>query len=127
MENIDEIEYQIETLNNNGKNIAYVHTTTPVLTDVQSALDLMATVRYETECDAIIVDKEALTDEFFDLKTRLAGEIIQKYVNYGIRLAIIGDFSGYTSKPLHDFIYESNQGKHLYFVSDVEAALKKLG
>ncbi|MBU4437996.1 MAG: DUF4180 domain-containing protein [Acetobacterium sp.] len=109
MENIDKIEYQIEALNNNSKNIAYVHTTTPILTDVQSALDLMATVRYETECDAIIVDKTALTDEFFDLKTRLAGEIIQKYVNYGIRLAIIGDFSGYTSKALHDFIYESNQ------------------
>lgn len=118
---------QIETLNNNGQNIAYVHTSTPILTDVQSALDLMATVRYETECDAIIIDKEALTEDFFDLKTRLAGEIIQKYVNYGIRMAIIGDFSGYTSKALNDFIYESNQGKHLYFVSDVEEALKKLG
>jgi len=118
---------QIETLNNNGQNIAYVHTTTPILTDVQSALDLMATVRYNTQCDAIIVDKSALIDEFFDLKTRLAGEIIQKYVNYGIRLAIIGDFSGYTSKALHDFIYESNQGKHLCFVSDAEEALKKLG
>ncbi|WP_145972748.1 DUF4180 domain-containing protein [Acetobacterium woodii] len=117
----------MEPLNNNGKNIAYVHTKTPILTDVQSALDLMATVRYEAGCDAIIVEKEALTEDFFDLKTRLAGEIIQKYVNYGIRLAIIGDFSGYPSKALHDFIYESNQGKHLYFVSNMEAAQKKLG
>jgi hypothetical protein len=118
---------QIETLNNYGQSIAYVQTSTPILTDVQSALDLMATVRYETECDAIIVDKEALTEAFFDLKTRLAGEITQKYVNYGIQLAIIGDFSGYTSKALLDFIYESNQGRHLYFVSNVEEALKKLG
>lgn len=118
---------QIETLNNNGRSIAYVHTNIPILTDVQSALDLMATVRYETECDAIIVDKEALIEGFFDLKTRLAGEIIQKYVNYGIRLAIIGDFSGYTSQALNDFIYESNQGKHLYFVKNLDEALKKIG
>jgi len=118
---------QIETLNNNGQSIAYVRTSTPILIDVQSALDLMATVRYEIECDAIIVDKEALAEEFFDLKTQIAGEITQKYVNYGIQLAIIGDFSGYTSKALRDFIYESNQGKHLYFVSDMEEALKKLG
>jgi len=118
---------QIETLNNNGQSMAYVHTNTPIITDVQSALDLMATVRYEAGSDAIIVNKEALVEEFFDLKTRLAGEIIQKYVNYGIRMAIIGDFSGYTSRALHDFIYESNQGKNLYFVSDVKEAQIKLG
>jgi len=83
---------QIETLINNKMSIAYVHTKKTILTDVQSALDLMATVRYEAECDAIILDKEALAEEFFDLKSRLAGEIIQKYVNYGIRLAINGVF-----------------------------------
>jgi len=117
---------QIETLINNGKSFAYVHTTKPILTNVQSALDLMATVHYESGCDAIILDKEALAEEFFDLKSRLAGEIIQKYVNYRIRLAIIGDFSGYSSQALHDFIYESNNGKNLYFVADVEEAITKL-
>lgn len=117
---------QIETLKNNGKSIAHVHTKKPILTDVQSALDLMATVRYEAGCEAIILDKEALAEEFFDLKSRLAGEIIQKYVNYGIKLAIIGDFSGYTSQALHDFIYESNNGKNLFFVADVEEAQTKL-
>ncbi len=30
---------QTQTLNNNGQNIAYVRTTTPILTNVQSALD----------------------------------------------------------------------------------------
>lgn len=33
------------------------------------------------------------------------------------RLAVFGDYSGYTSKPWKDFIYESNQGKEVYFAA----------
>ena len=43
-----------------------------------------------------------------------------------MKLAIVGDFSGYTSKPLRDFIYESNNGSHVFFVATVEEALEKL-
>ena len=31
-------------------------------------------------------------------------------INYGGRIGAYGDYSHYTSKPLHDFIYESNKG-----------------
>ena len=44
-------------------------------------------------------------------------------MNYQMRLAIVGDFSHYTSKPLRDFIYESNNGKQVGFWPTVEAAL----
>jgi len=54
----------------------------------------------------IAVHKAAITEEFFDLSTSIAGEVAQKFVNYGFKLAIIGDFSGYASKSLHDYIYE---------------------
>ena len=43
-----------------------------------------------------------------------------------VKLAIYGDYSQYTSKPLHDFIYESNQGRDVFFVDDRESALQKL-
>ena len=43
-----------------------------------------------------------------------------------MKLAIIGDFSGYTSKPLRDFIYESNNGNHVFFVSSEAEAVEKL-
>ncbi|MEW6696116.1 MAG: DUF4180 domain-containing protein [Bacillota bacterium] len=39
---------------------------------------------------------------------------------------IIGVFSGYTSKPLHDYIYVCNNGKHLSFVTDEDEAVAKL-
>ncbi len=42
------------------------------------------------------------------------------------KLAIIGDFSGYTSKPLKDFIYESNNGKDVFFVGSEQEAVERL-
>lgn len=56
----------------------------------------------------------------------IAGDILQKFVNYGIKLAIFGDFSKYTSKPLKDFIYECNQGQDVFFVKDEAEAIKIL-
>ena len=65
-------------------------------------------------------------EDFFILSTGLAGDILQKYVNYGGRIAIYGDFSHYTSKPLKDFIYESNRGKDVFFVKTEAEAIDML-
>jgi ribosomal protein S18 acetylase RimI-like enzyme len=97
-----------------------------LITDAQSALDLMATVKYETGCDAMAIPKETVAEDFFVLSTGLAGEILQKFVTYHVKLAIIGDYSCYTSKPLRDFIYESNNGNHFFFVGTEAEAVAKL-
>ncbi|MDD4311362.1 MAG: DUF4180 domain-containing protein [Eubacteriales bacterium] len=106
--------------------IAQIETEEALITDVQSALDLMATVRYETGADCVILPKSALDERFFVLSSGLAGDILQKFVNYQMKLAIVGDFSGYTSKPLRDFIYESNNGSHVFFVGTNQEAIEKL-
>ena len=116
----------ITKIERNGAIIAQIESEEALITDVQSALDWMATVRYETDADSMILPKAAMTEQFFVLSSRLAGDILQKFVNYQFKVAIVGDFSGYTSKPLRDFIYESNQGKHVFFVSTVEEAVEKL-
>lgn len=90
------------------------------------AVDLIGSARYETGCEALILPKEALSEEFFRLSSGLAGEVLQKFVNYQMRVAIVGDFSHYTSKPLQDFIRESNRGKTVFFVSTQDQALEKL-
>ena len=110
----------------NGAIIAQIETEETLITDVQSALDLMATVRYETGADRMILPKAALDQRFFVLSSGLAGDILQKFVNYQLKVAIVGDFSGYTSKPLRDFIYESNNGSHVFFVGSEAEALEKL-
>lgn len=109
-----------------GEPVAVVSGSEVVIEDVQSALDLMATVRYETDCDRMAIGKALLSERFFDLKTRLAGEILQKYVNYQMKVAICGDFSGYESQSLRDFIYECNKGSHIFFLATADQAIEKL-
>lgn len=60
------------------------------------------------------------------LNSGLAGKILQKYINYGGKIAIYSDFSRYTSKPLKDFIRENNEGKDVFFVATKEEAVRKL-
>jgi len=110
----------------NGVNIAVIDSSEAIITDVNTALDLIGTVYYSDGCDCMCVNKEAVCEDFFKLSTGIAGEILQKFVNYSMKLAIIGDFSEYNSKPLKDFIYECNNGGHIFFVKDTAQALEKL-
>ena len=107
--------------------IAVVNNETPLIADAQSARDLIISVHYEYYAAKIAIYKAAISEDFFRLSTGVAGEVAQAFVNYGCRLAIIGDFSGYTSKPLYDYIYECNKGRHLNFVDDEQEAVKWLG
>lgn len=111
-----------------GKNnsIVYIESEDVLITDTQAALDLMMTVQYEKEFSRIIIDKKTLCEEFFKLSSGIAGDVLQKFVTYHTKLAIIGDFSKYTSKPLHDFIYECNKGNDIFFVDNIEQAIERL-
>ena len=116
----------IEQIKRNGIDIAVVSSGETVITDARSALDLAMSVKYETGASRIAVDKRAVCEDFFILSTGVAGEALQKLINYHIKAAFYGDFSRYTSKPLRDFIYESNCGKDFFFVSSQEEAIQKL-
>ncbi|SET00996.1 protein of unknown function [Natronincola peptidivorans] len=117
---------KIKKIKENGVDIAIVSSNEIIIIDVQSALDFIATVNYETGCDSIILNKSAIYEDFFNLKTRLAGEILQKFINYRVKIAIVGDFSIYSSKSLRDFIYESNKGIDIFFLADEKKAIEKL-
>ncbi|MCI8649231.1 MAG: DUF4180 domain-containing protein [Anaerotruncus sp.] len=110
----------------NGIDIALVSGEEKLLVDVQSALDLVITVKHETGANRIVIDKRVIAEEFFILNTGLAGEILQKFINYHVKAAIWGDYSRYTSKPLKDFIYESNHGKDFFFVATEQEAIQRL-
>ena len=116
----------IEHIKTDGTDIAVVSSDEKLIVDIQSALDLVMTVKYETNATKIVLDKKAVCEEFFILSTGMAGEILQKFINYHVQVAVYGDYSRYTSKPLKDFIYEANHGKDFFFVSTKEDAIQKL-
>lgn len=119
---------EIELYRHNGVPIAEVTADaadTVMLRTPQDALDLFGSF-FPEHIAGVIVSEANLPPEFFDLRTRLAGEILQKFVNYGVKLAIIGDFTHYESKALADFIRESNRGRQFFFVATREEALLRL-
>lgn len=88
-------------------------------------LDIIGEVSY-TGCSRLIIHAGSLSGEFFDLRTGVAGEILQKFSNYRMRLAIVGDFSHLNSRSWLDFIRESNKGKTVCFMSSVDEAVSAL-
>lgn len=85
-------------------------------------VDLLGNVYYQC-FDKMIVHAENIAPEFFDLKTGMAGEILQKFSTYRMGLAIVGNFDTQNSKSLHDFIYESNKAGHTIFAESTTATL----
>ena len=86
------------------------------------ALDLMGQL-YGQEVDLIVLPVERLDPGFFDLRTGIAGAVTQKLLNYGFRLAIVGDIDRFTSgsAALAAYVRESNRGRQVWFVPDVDA------
>ena len=115
-----------EIVERDGTRIAVISGGAAQIRDASSALDLAMSIRYETGISRLAIDKEALCGDFFILSTGLAGEILEKFIQYRIKMAVYGDFSCYTSKPLRDFIYESNHGSDFFFVPEREEALRLL-
>jgi hypothetical protein len=91
-----------------------------IINEIDDVLSILST----NDCDTIILKKENIKNDFFNLSTGFAGELLQKFSTYSIRLAIIGDYTNIASKALKDFIYESNKKKQILFVKTVEEAIK---
>jgi len=116
---------RIESHTINNIKIAEVVSSNIILKSSEDALDLLGNLYYQG-FDSIIIQEKNITPDFFDLKTGLAGEILQKFSNYRVRLAIVGDFASYSGKSIRDFIYESNTTRQINFVASAADALKVL-
>lgn len=106
-------------------NIAEIVSDGVLIKNASEGLDLMGNVYYQG-FDRMILYEKNLSPDFFDLKTGLAGEILQKFSNYRMRLVIVGDFSKLKSQSLKDFIRESNAGRQVNFVETLPEALTRL-
>ncbi len=89
----------------------------PIATEAD-VLDIIGEL-YGTGHDRVVIPVARLSPEFFRLSTGLAGAVLQKFTNYQLRVAIVGDMSAYTdrSAPLRDFVRESNRGTQIRFLA----------
>ncbi len=116
----------IKTHQINNTKIAEIIVEGLLIKDTQDGLDLLGNLYYQG-FDKVILHEKNLTPDFFDLKNGMAGEVLQKFSNYRVQLAIVGDFSKYTKNSIRDFMMESNKHGHVNFLSSVSEAKIKLG
>jgi hypothetical protein len=113
---------KIEIHHINDIKIAKVVSDTFVIKTSGDGLDLLGNLYYQ-DFNKIIIHEKNITPDFFDLRNGMAGEILQKFSNYRVRLAIVGDFTQYSSKSIKDFMYESNKKRQINFLNSTKEAL----
>ncbi|SCF20052.1 DUF4180 domain-containing protein [Micromonospora mirobrigensis] len=98
----------------------------PPLATEADALDLIGAAFAGAEVVAVPAGR--LDPTFFSLGTRFAGEVMQKFVNYRLRLAVVGDISAHlaASSALRALVHESNRAGHVWFVADLDALDERL-
>lgn len=96
-----------------------------LIKNAEDGLQIMIDLYYQ-DFDKIILHEKNIASDFFDLKTGIAGELLQKFSNYKVRLVIVGDFSKHESKSIRDFIYESNKGRQINFLATSAEGIERL-
>jgi hypothetical protein len=93
----------------------------------RDAMDLIGNAGYQG-ARWVVIPAERFDEAFFRLSTRIAGDIVQKFANYRLGLAILGDISRHTeaSSALRDFVRESNRGRQTWFLANIEELGRRL-
>ncbi|MFJ3669375.1 DUF4180 domain-containing protein [Streptomyces sp. NPDC090106] len=110
-----------------GVNVLRCAPSGPSLDGESAALDLIGDAMGR-DAQVVAVPAGRVADEFFRLRSGVAGAVMQKFVNYRLRLVVVGDVSRHTeqSGALRDFVRETNQGGHIWFVPDLTSLEEKL-
>lgn len=113
------MNYQIKEIENK-KYIELISADTPLSTE-NDALDIIA-LCWEHETNYVLIHKDVLSESFFDLKTKTAGNIIQKFVNYGIKAAAIIPQETIQNERFKEMALEINKGNHFRMYDSKEEA-----
>jgi hypothetical protein len=93
----------------------------PILDSDRSVMDLIGDAMANSAV-LVVVPAARFSADFYQLRTGLAGDLLQKFVNYRLRLAIVGDLSKAMSEsePLNAFV------NHIWFLSSIGELGQKL-
>jgi Domain of unknown function (DUF4180) len=109
------------------KHVLTLDTEGPVIDCAQRATDLIGEAAF-SGASVIAVPVSRLGSAFFQLRTGLAGETVQKAVNYRLQLAVIGDISEHlaASNALRDWVREANRGREIWFELSLDSLAARL-
>lgn len=92
----------------------------PLLGSGRDASDIIGDA-LGADAELVVIPVERLEPAFFQLRSGLLGEFVQKFTNFGLRLAFVGDLGDQIaqSKSLHDFVFECGKNDRIQFVADI--------
>ncbi len=110
-----------------GLRVQYLDVEGPMISTREDTSHLIGNA-WVDNVTVIALPIDRLDPAFFDLSSGIAGDITQKMVNYGLKLAIIGDISATiaVSQPFADYVWETNRGDHIWFFAEEAGLVEKL-
>lgn len=93
---------------------------TPLRTE-QDAIDLIS-VCFESDTNLLLIQAQALAEDFFQLRTGLAGSVLQKFINYNVKVAVVLTDQQKVKGKFKEFITEANKGNSFRVFCDKEEA-----
>lgn len=99
-------------LNDNGtvKYIEVISAQSPLSTE-QDAVDLVALCQ-ENDTDLLLLHSQALSEDFFKLRTGVAGQMIQKWINYRVKTAAVIPKELINQGRFKEMALETNKSNH---------------
>ena len=95
---------------------------TSPLQNVREATDLVA-ASMEHDTDRLLLDTGVLPPAFFELRTRFAGEFLQKLQTYRLRTAIVMSPDADHGERFGEYLQEARRGHFCRFFTSREDAL----
>ncbi len=119
MEEEIKMNYQVNEIENK-KYIELISVKVP-LSNENDALDLIA-LCWEHEAQAILMHSSVFSQDFFNLKTTFAGNFIQKFINYNIKVAAVFPQELVQKGRFKEMALETNKGNHFRMYETKEEA-----
>ena len=99
----------------------------PMLKDENDG-SLVIAPAFEHEAGMIALPVNRLDATFFQLRSGIAGAVLQKFINYRLRVALLGDITPWLAKSnaLQDFVREANRGEQVWFLPSLAELEQRL-
>lgn len=101
----------------------------PPLKD-ENDVSLFIAPAFEHDAGMIALSVNRLDAAFFQLRSGIAGAVLQKFINYRLRVALRGDditsWQG-QSNALQDFVREANRSEQVWFLPSLAELEQRLG
>ena len=101
----------IKILKENDSIFAECDHTTKLVSSEQDAVDLIGFCGYH-QTNNLLLYTDNVDESFFDLKSQLAGKVLQKCMNYYMRVAMVLSLDIKDNKRFSEMVLETNKGNH---------------